>query len=116
MLGRLYLPQDWCRDERRRLAARIPAEVTCQTKPEIALSLIDKAIVAGVTFDWIGADSGYGDNPHFLAGLEGRELGYVVAVACDFGVYEFADDTRPESQEPAVFRADQLRKGQSDKP
>jgi SRSO17 transposase len=113
-LGRLYLPQDWCRDERRRLAAQIPAEVTFQTKPEIALSLIDEATVAGIPFHLIGADGGYGDNPNFLAGLEARELGYVVAVACDFGVYAVPDITAPETQEPSLARADQWLKGQSD--
>jgi SRSO17 transposase len=113
-LGRLYLPQDGCRDERRRLAAQIPAEVTCQTKPEIALSLIDEATVAGIPFHLIGADGGYGDHPNFLAGLEARDLGYVVAVACNFGVYPVPDITAPETPEPSFARVDQRLEGQPD--
>ena len=29
----LYLPQSWCEDEARRQAARVPSEITLQTKP-----------------------------------------------------------------------------------
>jgi SRSO17 transposase len=112
VLGQLYLPQDWCRDVKRRLRAQIPTEVTCQTKPEIGLRLIDEAAAAGIPFQFIGADGGYGDNPNFLAGLEQRELGYVVAVACDFGVCEVTDSPSPQSQAPVLTRADQLLAGQ----
>ena len=91
-LGRLYLPDDWCEDEERRQEAQIPADVTFQTKPEIALDLIDEAQAAGVPFQLIGADSVYGDNPTFLEGVEARKLDYVVVVACDFGVRQAVED------------------------
>jgi SRSO17 transposase len=84
--GRLYLPKSWCGDQERRQGAQIPAEVVFQTKPEIALALIDQARAWGVPFDMVGADSGYGDNPNFLDGLDRRQLGCVVGVARDFGV------------------------------
>lgn len=84
--GRLYLPQAWCRDEPRRQQARIPAQLTFQTKPEIALDLIDQARADGIPFSMVGADSLYGDNPAFLDGLVQRHLECVVAVASDFGV------------------------------
>jgi SRSO17 transposase len=84
--GRLYLPKPWCQDDRRRIKAQIPPEITCQTKPEIALDLIDQARTSGVPFNLVGADGGYGDNPAFLEGLDKRQLGYVLSVACDFGV------------------------------
>jgi SRSO17 transposase len=86
VLGWLYLPESWCEDEKRRKAAEIPGVIVFQTKPEIALDLIDQARAAGIPFTTVGADSGYGDNPNFLDGLDSRQLGYVVAVACDFGV------------------------------
>lgn len=85
-LGRLYLPKSWDEDEERRKAAKIPAEITFQTKPEIALDLIDQARAAGIPFTTVGADSSYGDNPNFLDGLDSRQFDCVVAVARDFGV------------------------------
>lgn len=86
VLGQLYLPEVWCQDRVRRQGAHIPEEVPFQTKPESALTLIDQAREAGVPFNLVGADSGYGDNPHFLEGLEQRHLCYMVGVARDFGV------------------------------
>lgn len=84
--GQLYLPQEWCQDVERRRGAGIPDEVTFQTKPQIALQLIDEAREAGVPFWLVVSDCSYGDNPTFLEGLEARHLPCIVAVACDFGV------------------------------
>jgi len=39
---RLYLPEDWCADAMRRTKVRIPDDVQFQTKPEIALALLDQ--------------------------------------------------------------------------
>ncbi|NIN67332.1 MAG: IS701 family transposase, partial [Anaerolineae bacterium] len=84
--GRLYLLEEWANDAARREEARIPEDVVFQTKPEIALDVIDQARKMGVPFEGVVADGGYGNNPNFLAGLEERGLWCGVAVACDFGV------------------------------
>lgn len=83
---RLYLPKEWASDRARREKAQVPDDIEFQTKPEIALALLDRARELGIRHAAVTADGDYGDNPHFLAGLELRKERYVVAVRCDFSV------------------------------
>jgi SRSO17 transposase len=83
---RLYLGKEWAADEARRHKAKVPKEVVFQTKPQIALDLLDLADSWGVKYACVVADADYGDNPNFLAGLEKRKKRYVVAVRKDFQV------------------------------
>jgi SRSO17 transposase len=84
--GRLYLHQSWADDPARRARAHVPDDVAFQTKPQLALALIDRARDWGVPFRTMVADTGYGENPTFLRGLDERGLAYVVGVPSSFGV------------------------------
>ncbi len=85
--ARVYLPEEeWANDHERRKRAHVPEEILFETKPQIALSLVDRAREWGVPFDVVVADSGYGDNPDFLEELQKRKVGYVCAVESTFGV------------------------------
>ena len=84
--ARLFLPDDWADDEQRCRRAHVPAEVEKQSKIEIALELIDRAIAWGVPFEFVTADAGYGHFRDFFEGLEERKLVYACAVKCNFGV------------------------------
>ena len=84
--ARLYLPESWCADAARRSKAHIPDTVQFQTKPELALALLDQANAWGIPHACITADADYGDNPNFLNGLETRNERSVVAIRADFWV------------------------------
>jgi SRSO17 transposase len=99
---RLYLPKPWAHDAERRQQARVPTAVAFQTKPEIALALLDQARAWGVPHRGVVADADDGDNPNFLAGLEARQEPYVVAVRTDFQVRDEQALTSP------AWRADDL--------
>jgi SRSO17 transposase len=83
---RLYLPDTWALDPARCQKAHVPADVTFQTKPQIALALLDEARHLGIPHVCITADADYGDNPNFLDGLDIRKERCVAAVRCDFAV------------------------------
>jgi SRSO17 transposase len=84
--SRLYLPKEWAFDPARRETAQVPKELVFQTKPQIALDLLDQAKSWGVRWACVVTDADYGDNPNFLDGLEKRRQRYVNAVRCDFAV------------------------------
>jgi SRSO17 transposase len=62
MVGlRLLLPENWAGDVARLGRAGVPEELRpYRTKPEIALSEIDRVCAAGVRFGCVLADAGYG--------------------------------------------------------
>jgi SRSO17 transposase len=56
--ARLYLPKTWAYDLERRAQACVPAEILFQTKPEIALALLDQARAWGVPQSLCGGRCG----------------------------------------------------------
>lgn len=82
--ARLYLPAQWFDDAHaeRRLACGVPQDLTYQTKPEIALALLQAAVGRGhVPFQWVAADSVYGNSPVFRAGVAALGKWYLLEVS-----------------------------------
>src|SRR6266446_4352899 len=57
---RLYLPEAWAQDQRRRRAAGVPDALEFRTKWQIALEQIAQLAVEGVPVAPVVADAGYG--------------------------------------------------------
>ena len=76
----LYLPESWTSDPARRKEARIPPVVQFQTKPELALAMIRRALLDGVSPGVVLADSAYGSSSDFRRELRQLRLRYAVAV------------------------------------
>lgn len=86
--AKLFLPKCWAGDKQRCIKADIPKEYRkFQTKPQLALSMIDEDIANGVKFDWIGGDGLYGHNFGLTSGLDERGLFFVLDVHKDERIY-----------------------------
>jgi SRSO17 transposase len=108
--ARLYLPQSWISDDVRRKRTRVPSEIGEQTKPEIALALLDQARAWGVPIQAVVVDAGYGDNPNFVAGLDERQVPYVCAVESTCAVCLPEEVRAAEEQLPTYRGRGQPRK------
>ena len=78
---RLYIPEDWFGDEERCRKAGIPENVRFQTKPRMALEMIQAATAAGVSYRWVTGDCVYGDYRAIRLWLEGVRKSYVLCVS-----------------------------------
>jgi SRSO17 transposase len=76
----LYLPQEWCHDAARRLAAHIPQSLCFQTKPELALRMVQRAQAAQLPIRWVVADTVYGHSADLRLWLEEQGYAYALAV------------------------------------
>lgn len=79
---RLFLPESWTSQPERMQATRVPAKYQQpQTKPQIALELLDQVRSEGLPHQGVVADAGYGLSVEFRRGLEDRHEHYLVGIA-----------------------------------
>lgn len=81
--GRLYLPEKWAADPARRQAAGVPPEVEFQTKPALALALIQQVLADGVSPAPVLGDEVYGSASELRRGLRQLGLEYFLNVGGD---------------------------------
>lgn len=77
---RLYLPEAWATDEKRRKDAAIPEEAVFATKPAMARAMLGEALDKGVPCAWVLADAVYGSDYKTRRMLEERQQPYVLSV------------------------------------
>ena len=84
---RLYLPESWANDKRRRVAVGVPKEVRFQTKWQIALDMIDSLRGEELPPAPVLADAGYGVVTAFRDALSDRQIPYVVGISGETTVW-----------------------------
>ncbi len=100
----LYLPKGWTEDRDRCREAGIGDEVAFATKPELASTMITRALDAGVPAGWVTGDEVYGQHAGLRRTLEERQMPYVMAVPVNQRVIAEVDGRVAE------LRADALGK------
>jgi SRSO17 transposase len=76
----LYLPQSWATDAARRDEAGVPAAIAFRTKPELARTMLARALAAGVPCGWVTGDEVYGGDRRLRLWLEEQDQPHVLAV------------------------------------
>jgi SRSO17 transposase len=108
---RLYLPEAWVGDAARRKKARIPEEISFQTKPEIALDQVRAACAAGVARGVVLMDASYGSNSALRGGVSALALSYVAGIVPTIKVQAVTESGKPGPRVSAKELALDLPKG-----
>jgi len=99
----LYLPESWTGDPARRQEARIPAEVQFQTKPELAIAMLRRAVATGVPRGIALCDAAYGHSSPLRRACRGLELPYGMAVMSTDRVWRLDRRGRRVDDEPVTI-------------
>jgi SRSO17 transposase len=76
---RLYLPESWASDKKRRKKAGVPKDVRFQTRHELALAMLDENGPL-LPHRWVTGDDEMGRSTHFRRELQGRNECYLLMV------------------------------------
>jgi SRSO17 transposase len=101
----LYLPEDWCADEQRRLKAKIPDEVVFKTKPELGVELVERATGWAVPKAPVLGDHAYGENTWLRDRLDRAGCQYVLCVGPKTKVFEKGTVFAVPPKKPTATRA-----------
>ena len=96
--SRLYLPECWLGAdyEKRRRQCHIPADVTFQTKPQLAGGILRAVVKSGLfPAPWATFDCSFGNNEAFLEEMP-ADLLYLAEIACTRRVWPKAAPGHPE--------------------
>ena len=100
----LYLPQDWCADQRRRHKAKIPERVAFKTKPELGVELVERASGWKVPKAPVLGDHAYGENTWLRDRLDAAGSEYVLSVGPTKKVFDQGTSFTVAPKRPAATR------------
>ncbi|GAA1024859.1 hypothetical protein Aple_086940 [Acrocarpospora pleiomorpha] len=94
---RLYLPESWAHDPRRRAMAGVPEDVVFATKPGLVIEMLAVELSAGTPFAYLAGDAGYGRDPELRAFCHRTErpIAYVMAVPVDLPLVTVHGQSEP---------------------
>jgi SRSO17 transposase len=101
---RLYLPEVWSEDKKRRETTGVPAEIKFQTKPEIALEQIRAAVDRGIPKAPVLSDAGYGNDKKFRDGVTDLDLLYVLGIQSSVTVWPPGQEPLPKQKWKGIGR------------
>jgi SRSO17 transposase len=111
---RLYLPDIWASDKKRRKQAGIPQEVKFQTKPQIALDQLREAVQAEIPRGVVVADAGYGVDGLFRSGVTELGLQYILGVQSSATVWAPGTEPLPPAPRKQYGRPPRLLRRAAD--
>jgi len=91
---RLYLPEEWARDRKRRRKAGVPKEVRFRTRHELALEMLEER-GPSLPHAWIAGDDEMGRCSWFREELRSRGEHYLLAVPSNTSVRDLAAPDPP---------------------
>jgi len=119
--ARLFLPDEWTKDEPRCLKAGVPKErIESRTKIQLARELIEQAMKQEIRFGCIGVDAFYGRDSGLLEWINNQGLIYCADTPANTLIFERRpkQEKRPKRMGEAASRVDEVaaklakRKGQ----
>ena len=103
---RLYLPEAWLADPaiaERRAKARIPEDITFQTKNELALAMVQAVVESrALHCRWFLADEAFGRDTGLLDAIDGLGRSYMVEIPLDTRIW--LDEAPTATTPQTLFR------------
>jgi SRSO17 transposase len=114
---RLYLPEDWAKDQARRDKAKIPETIAFHTKPELALEQIKAARMAALPQGVVLMDAGYGNDTSLRTEITTLDMSYVAGIGANTSVWPpGAAPVLPQTQSGRGRRQTRLQRDEAHQP
>lgn len=114
--SQLYLPNDWATDPERRKKAYIPDDAEFETKPQIAIDLVARALQNGIRVAWWTFDELYGRDSTFLDALDRQEQRFICEIPSNTRVWTSKPDVIKNEEDTGRGRSTQTSCVADDQP